>query len=425
MKFDPYIFKQADANGVPVFFKNIPWADGYVYIYITAGVGSRFDPVGREGLAHFFEHTPFNGSKQHPSIAAIQSFDRKSMLDSLNANTDFDRTMYHAKVSTSCLQAAMEFFGSFIFEPLLTDEAIERERKVITQEFWRKYASHQTAALSKTIKQSLYRDHPFGRIGTALGWDDTIAQMSRADLVGFHEHYYHRGNTTLVLVGDIDETFAILAGETLARFAPHGEPTPRPEKLTRLWSPKHLEITVSAEDFFGLKGESKLQKTVIAIHRLLPIQENEKVVDIAGCLVRQLLMERIRYVLAATYSPRVNMTEYSDHLYMTFTLEVAPDTESQVRAIVSAVLAEISAGEPRHEALFEELKSAYVQQRRFTDTTCGKVADNFSNDLATHGQVRSITEDVALSEAVRYADVSALLAKEFAPEYLLWSITRP
>ena len=47
--FDPYDFKKKEIEGVPIFYKNLPWAP-CINIYIVFNTGSFNDPVGKEGI---------------------------------------------------------------------------------------------------------------------------------------------------------------------------------------------------------------------------------------------------------------------------------------------------------------------------------------------------------------------------------------
>ena len=64
-----------------------------VNVSVLYHVGSKNEPEGRKGFAHFFEHLMFEGS---PNIERGQFFKIvQNAGGQLNANTSFDRTFYY------------------------------------------------------------------------------------------------------------------------------------------------------------------------------------------------------------------------------------------------------------------------------------------------------------------------------------------
>ena len=67
-KFDPFKFDVGFTKyGNPVYVKNVPWAEGWIDARIVITHGCIDDPIGKEGLAHLFEHMFFQGTKKFPT----------------------------------------------------------------------------------------------------------------------------------------------------------------------------------------------------------------------------------------------------------------------------------------------------------------------------------------------------------------------
>ncbi|HEU5114317.1 MAG TPA: insulinase family protein, partial [Candidatus Paceibacterota bacterium] len=106
LKFDLYKFTRIEASGIPVLFKKIPWASGYAYIHVIVGTGARSDPAGKEGIAHFFEHLPFNGCEGYSTSEATEEVDRRLFGGTLNAHTGMEYTIFHGKVAVERISEA-------------------------------------------------------------------------------------------------------------------------------------------------------------------------------------------------------------------------------------------------------------------------------------------------------------------------------
>src|SRR5690349_9678755 len=129
---DPYDFSLETYKGVSIFHNHFEWAP-CIHLQLMIMTGATDDPAGLEGLSHFLEHLPFDGSSSFPSIEAIKSFSKDKLLDSFNAWTSHNATGFHARFLPKHAQAAIAGIGDVAFNPLLTDTDVERERSIITE----------------------------------------------------------------------------------------------------------------------------------------------------------------------------------------------------------------------------------------------------------------------------------------------------
>ena len=87
--------------------------------------GSLHEKEDQRGLAHFLEHMAFNGSKHYPPGKLIEFFQRMGMSfgADVNANTSFDRTIYHlelAHADDATVTEGMRVFSDYAGGLLLT-----------------------------------------------------------------------------------------------------------------------------------------------------------------------------------------------------------------------------------------------------------------------------------------------------------------
>ena len=96
---------------------------------LLVGAGSRYENAKNNGIAHFFEHMPFKGSKKYPSFFKISS-----VLECLgavhNAYTSKDHTAFWVKAPTIHISTVLDVLADMILNPLLKAEEIEREKGV-------------------------------------------------------------------------------------------------------------------------------------------------------------------------------------------------------------------------------------------------------------------------------------------------------
>ena len=174
-------------------------------------VGSADEDPGKSGIAHFFEHLMFKGTKNHPA----GEFSRRiaEIGGQENAFTSYDYTAYFQQVAPEALRTMMAFEADRMTNLILTDEVIGPERDVILEERNSRVESEPGSLLGEELDATLYQNHPY-RI-PVIGWMHEIEQLNRADAIDFYQRYYAPNNAVLIVAGDVDaDEVRQLAGET-------------------------------------------------------------------------------------------------------------------------------------------------------------------------------------------------------------------
>ena len=163
-------------------------------------IGSADEPAGKSGIAHFFEHLMFKGTKEHKAgefgarVAEIGGNE--------NAFTSYDYTAYYQTVPPEALGDMMEFEADRMRNLVLTDEVIGPERDVILEERRSRVETSPDALLDEELNATLYQNHPY-RI-PVIGWMHEMKQLNRIDATAFYDKYYAPNNAVLVVAGDVD-----------------------------------------------------------------------------------------------------------------------------------------------------------------------------------------------------------------------------
>lgn len=187
-------------------------------------VGSKNERPGRTGLAHLFEHLMFEGSAHHDSgyFAPLQQAGA-----SLNGSTNCDRTNYWEVVPTNALELALwlesDRLGYLL--PALTSAKFENQREVVLNERRQTYENRPYGLALMALMAALFpTDHPYS--WTTIGYADDIRAATLDDAHAFFQTYYHPGNASLTVAGDV-ETESVL--ELVRRHfeeIPAGPPIP-------------------------------------------------------------------------------------------------------------------------------------------------------------------------------------------------------
>ncbi len=424
LKFDPFQFNTTHSNGIPVFWKDIPSVTGFVYIHIIVMAGARQDPIGKEGLAHFLEHTPHNGCKGFPTQQRINTIRNELFDGTLSASTAYEGTEFSCRCSnkTQSLIKSFRFLNSFIFRPTLHVDGINHERKVIIREFWDNNSSSRDFELKRAIQAFLYGEHPMARIDI-LGSEESISRIDQRDLAQFHSEYYTRDNIKIVIVGDISASTI----ETVSQFTesvPHPVQPKEPIKLTQS-KPRINLFTVSLSKYFGLGKKSIPKNAIIRIYRALPRQNNQEVIHLFTDTLHELFLKEIRGTIGAAYRPEIWTERFSDHTMLKAHMEVGKKTVTEVRNIITRTLEQIISRKQDYVNIFLETKRIALQDKLFTDLSAESIAENAANEISATNHVSSIAEDYAKIKKISFEDIANLAQQELTPEKIIWVIKTP
>lgn len=425
LKFDPFAFETRESGKVKIHVKTLPWVTGAVHVRVIIHAGARHDPIGKEGIAHFFEHMPFDGCEGFPTRTDIEHTDRTLFMDTLNANTSMDRTSYGGKIVKPKLAEAMGFIQNFVLLPVLALHEVTRERAVIIQEIWKDFVSVPIVEIDKLRTRHIYGNHTMGRMVYAYGWADTVETIEREELLSFHRRHYHRGTMELVFVGDITADEAVRVSEAFVAELPEGVPNKIPPIPTDWPAPSVRENRVSLQTLLGLRDEAKSKQTEIRITRLVQKSVNEQLLTLFEQTLRQLLVETIRGKLGATYSPKVGHCTYSDHYQHGIGLRVRPSVVDETQSIVATLLTELRDGNASHNTLIEELRNARMGRSLTAELTGDEIANCAVNELSSHHRIVPMQEVIDNTRKLRPDDIAQLIQEEFGLEKLYWSIKEP
>ena len=210
---DPVVTQFALANGLQVVV--IPDHRAPVVTQmIWYKVGAMDDPAGHSGLAHFFEHMMFRGTKAVPGEGFSLTLSRNG--GDCNAFTTQDYTAFYEQIARDRLTIAMTLEADRMQHLDLSDANVRTERDVVLEERRMRIDNNPQSLAGEQVSAALYLSHPYGR--PVIGWPEEVHRLDRAAAQSFYDHHYAPNNAILVVVGDVtpDEVRADAAA-TLAK----------------------------------------------------------------------------------------------------------------------------------------------------------------------------------------------------------------
>jgi zinc protease len=173
-------------------------------------VGSADEPIGKSGIAHFFEHLMFRGTENIAPGEFSKTVARLGGED--NAFTSYDFTAYFQRIHRDKLATMMQMEAERM-QKLIIDEAIVAvERDVILEERSMRVDGNPSALLSERMRARLHANTPYGV--PVIGWRDEIAKLNAADASAFYRRYYAPDNAILVVAGAVTRDEVVGLAET-------------------------------------------------------------------------------------------------------------------------------------------------------------------------------------------------------------------
>jgi zinc protease len=186
--------------------------------------GTRDDPPGHGGAAHFLEHMMFKGSARF----GPGEIDRRTQAlgGSNNAFTSHDSTTYYFSFAADRWTEALAIEADRMASLTLDPRQVASERQVIREEI-AMYESEPWDALEVAVQARLFRGHPYGR--PVLGTRGELRATGREELAAFQRRCYRPDNAVLVVAGEASEEAVLGEVErTLGGLPPGAEPRAEP-----------------------------------------------------------------------------------------------------------------------------------------------------------------------------------------------------
>jgi predicted Zn-dependent peptidase len=190
------IFKLS--NGIRVVYQHVPTTK-IVHCGIILNVGSRDENPENQGIAHFWEHMAFKGTKRRRSFNILNSLD--SVGGELNAYTDKEKVVFYASVRDQYFEKAVDILSDITFYSVFPENQIEKERGVILEEM-SMYHDSPDESLQDEFEAIVYKNHPMGM--NILGKPETVKGFRKKDFLSFFKNTLSTDKIVFSCVGNLN-----------------------------------------------------------------------------------------------------------------------------------------------------------------------------------------------------------------------------
>jgi len=171
-----------------------------VTVAVLYHVGSKNEPEGRTGFAHFFEHLMFEGSNNIARGEYMKIIQAAGGY--LNANTSHDRTYYHQTLPSNQVELGLYMESERMLHAKIDSTGIATQKEVVKEEKRMRIDNQPYMSFQEKMFKAAYQGTNYE--WTPIGSFEDIDAATDQDFKDFYDTFYTPNNATLSIAGDID-----------------------------------------------------------------------------------------------------------------------------------------------------------------------------------------------------------------------------
>ena len=199
------------SNGIRVAAERVPYVQS-VSIGVWVGNGSRYENASENGISHFIEHMVFKGTATRSARDIALEMD--SVGGQLNAFTTRECTCFYAKTLGEYAKTSVDILSDMVFSPLLSQEDMDLERRVVTEEI-AMYEDSPEDVVYELFDAAVWGDTPMGR--PILGTEATLSEITPDIMREYMRTHYTSKNIVIAVAGSFDDSLFDLLEEYFGR----------------------------------------------------------------------------------------------------------------------------------------------------------------------------------------------------------------
>ena len=381
-------------------------------------VGAKDEQPDRTGMAHFFEHLLFEGTKNIKKgewFKLVSSNGGKN-----NANTTDDRTYYYEVFPSNKLELGLWLESERLLHPIIKQEGVDTQNEVVKEEKRLRVDNQPYGRFLEYVKQNMFKKHPYK--GTTIGKMAHLDDATLEEFLAFNKKFYVPNNATLVVAGDID------VPSTKKLIEDYFGPIPRGKDIERNF-PKEDPITETIE----AKGyDANIQiPAIMAAYRTPSMKTRDsRVLDMISSYFSSGKSSILYKKLVDTkkMALQVGAINLSQEDYGTYILFGLPQGETKLADIISEIDEEVLKMQTTliSEKAYQKLQNQFENNYVDSNSSVEGIANSLARYNVLYGDTnlinteidiyRSVTREEIRDVAKKYLNPNQRLILEYLPE---------
>ena len=320
-----------------------------VAVDLWYNAGSKFDPKGKSGLAHMFEHMMDEGTLNMPNGEYRRII--QSAGGSYNASTQNDFARYFTVIPSNYLETVLWLEAERManLSPTLDANRFNLEREAVRNEYRQNVLGDALQSAAMATIEALFPEGAYQP--PIFGYPADIASATVDDLRRFYETYYVPNNAVLVIAGDFDPAQAKAMVQKQLGPIPRGKPVTFPTSVTPFRGERRLVVEHASGNrgvwaaWRGAKSSSPDRPALLALGSVLSQRLRRVLVEerrvaptmIGGLTTNFDLQEAGIFQIGMTPNATASATMFEDVMDSVITsIKTNGVTEAEVRRWVAS-----------------------------------------------------------------------------------------
>lgn len=173
-----------------------------VSLGMVVKVGGNQDPQGYEGLGNLTGWLLEDGTTHRSALKLADDF--AYLGTEISASVSHETTSIGASSLASERKRLLDLFADVVLSPAYSQKDLDRKKQQ-TISALKKIVDNPGAFADHLLDQSLYGPHPYGKL--VMGTQESVKKISKSDLIKHYFKFYRPNNSTLAVVGALDQTY--------------------------------------------------------------------------------------------------------------------------------------------------------------------------------------------------------------------------
>lgn len=238
----PIVKRDSLLNGLQLITLEQP-GTGSVSARLRINSGSLFDLAGKGGLADITAGMLLRGAGGLTARAMADSVEQLGLTVKVTAG--WDSTDIVISGPADSLDSIFDLLGRLLITPSFDQkelEALKASRAAVLA----KEEQDDSVVVRRKSLEVLFGSHPFGRL--ARGTPETLKQITRQDLVYFHNRFYIANNSEMIVSGDATAEQVTRLGRSKLGAWKKGEKIPPTFKAAEMPATRRVVILDRSEE---------------------------------------------------------------------------------------------------------------------------------------------------------------------------------
>ncbi|MBE5317802.1 insulinase family protein [Pedobacter sp. MR2016-19] len=382
-------------NGIRIL--HVPAASAISHACIIVNTGSRDEPEGKAGLAHFIEHLIFKRTEKRSTNQILNRLE--SVGADLNAYTTKEYTCVHASFLNPYLDRTLDLFNDIIFHSTFPEEEMDKEKSVILDEI-SSYLDQPEEAINDDFEDMLFAGHALGN--NILGTTESVQNFTREDVINFRKANYRTNEIVVAVLGNYTLNNVVNKGSKYFADVEENNPVKKrikpgilPQSNTTIYKP-----IMQAHCILGTQAYSTYQSQKVSLMLLNNYFGGNGMSSVLNLQIRE--KYGIAYTIESNFSPLSDTGIFSIYF--------GTDKEKQAKAL-SLIFKEIKKlrEHPLNELQLQKAKHKFIGQIALGEENRIGLIISMAKSLIDHDKIDSLEtvfEKINAVTTTQMADVT-------------------